>query len=406
MVGSGLYVRRRGARSRRALVAAILLTALLGALTWTSIASAGSGPPVNTVAPSIGGAQAKEGNTVKAKEGTWTGETPIKFTFRWERLEHSEWVKIVGATEVNYVVVAADVGKHLRFTVTAANNVGNATKTSPESELVAGVPPRNEAPPMLNSTEPKEGQLLETTAGKWGGTPVAQYTYVWESCGLKKCTVLSEQPPTTQAHSSYRVPSGHELVGLSLRVTVTAENGFTPKGSATTAETQPVKAGPPVDEVAPKITGEAREGQELTVSNGTWWGTPTEFKFSYQWSSCTIVGGCMPIAGAIGTSYRVGPSEVSGTIEVTVTAKNSVGTTPANAETGVVSGNQPANTVRPTLTGEAREGQTLTAHPGTWTGTPPPPPSATRTRGNAVRRALKRAAAKSPASAAKRLATS
>jgi alpha-tubulin suppressor-like RCC1 family protein len=357
----------------RMLLVTALASVLLATFGFAADASAaGSGPPVNTVAPSIGGTP-KEAVTLKAKQGTWTGETPIKYEFKWERLESSTWTPIKEATGkeatgASYTLTAEDVGKRVRFTVTAVNNAGSTEAKSPESEAVAGVPPKNTTLPAITPTEPQEGEVLTASAGKWSGTPATKYTYLWEACVGKKCTVVSEEKTASES-SSYRVASFLKLLGDPLRVTVTDENGFPPNKSATSAESAPVKPGPPVPEELPTIEGEAREGHTLTVNRGKWAGTPV-IEFSYQWSGCTSLGGCMPIVGATGTTHQVEAIEVGEMLEVTVTARNGQGSTPASAETATVLGNAPKNAAPPVITGEAVEGTVLSASTGAWTGTP------------------------------------
>ncbi len=358
----------RRARSRLRLAGArvgiVAVLALLGGLLGAASAHAGgSGPPLNTAAPAISGTT-KEGDTLTAKNGSWSGKTPISYAYAWERYEEGEWRAIEGATASKHVLEVQDVAKTLRVTVTASNSAGQAAATSAATEPIAAAPPKNQEAPSISPEEPEEGELIVAKAGKWEGTPATKYVFEWETCP-KKCTVLLKQE-TTQESASYRVDSG---LGAPLRVTVTDENPAGAK-SATSAKTQPVKAGPPVDEEPPSIIGEAREGQSLQVDRGTWFGTPT-IEYAYQWLGCGALGGCMPIPGATGASYTPKSAEVGETIEVTVTAKNAAGSTSlTTAPTAPVAG-PPHNTAPPTISGEAREGETLTASEGTWTGTQP-----------------------------------
>jgi hypothetical protein len=148
---------------------------------------------------------------------------------------------------------------------------------------------------------------------------------------------------------------------------------FTAAGGATTGG-QGATAAAPQNTSPPTISGDAREGQPLTVSPGTWSGT-TPITFTYQWFRCGAnLDNCAAIAGATNNSYTVQPADVGKRLLVQVTATNSEGSGNAQASTGVVAplaGTAPQNTAKPTITGTAKEGETLTADNGTWTGTTP-----------------------------------
>ena len=56
--------------------------------------------------------------------------------------------------------------------------------------------------------------------------------------------------------------------------------------------------------LGPRSRGEARVGQELTASEGTWTGNPTSF--SFQWQRCNIDAiTCLDVTGATGRTYGV-----------------------------------------------------------------------------------------------------
>jgi hypothetical protein len=137
--------------------------------------------------------------------------------------------------------------------------------------------------------------------------------------------------------------------------------------AAATAATQAAPAN--ID--PPTITGTARAGEALTAQNGTWENSPTEFR--YRWLRCNPGGnGCVLLA-ADGRTYRIGQADVGRTIRVRVTAVNADGETNARSEPTDVVGSNAApltNTARPTITGDPRVGQELTANEGTWTGNP------------------------------------
>jgi Concanavalin A-like lectin/glucanases superfamily len=131
---------------------------------------------------------------------------------------------------------------------------------------------------------------------------------------------------------------------------------------------------PPVNTVAPAISGTPQAGQTLTASTGTWTGTQP-ITYTYQWQSCDSSGSnCSAIAGATNPSYTAGAADVGHTLSVRVTASNSVGnaSSTSSATTVVQSASSPpANTASPTVIGTAQEGQALNANPGTWSGTQP-----------------------------------
>jgi hypothetical protein len=127
----------------------------------------------------------------------------------------------------------------------------------------------------------------------------------------------------------------------------------------------------PVNVDPPTITGTPRVGEALTAQNGTWSNSPTEFR--YRWLRCNAGGNNCDLLAADGRTYRVAQEDVGRTLRVRVTAVNADGSTNARSEQTEVVGSNAApltNTARPTIAGEARVGQELTASEGTWTGNP------------------------------------
>ena len=53
-------------------------------------------------------------------------------------------------------------------------------------------------------------------------------------------------------------------------------------------------AAAPVNSTAPAVTGTAKVGSTLTVSNGTWSNSPTNY--TYQWQRCSSATSCTDIA--------------------------------------------------------------------------------------------------------------
>src|SRR6201999_2310094 len=86
----------------------------------------------------------------------------------------------------------------------------------------------------------------------------------------------------------------------------------------------------------PEISGEAQEGQVLTVSSGEWEGT-SPLTFTYQWQSCDALGfTCMNVPGADESSYELKSSDVETTVKAVVTAINPQGSTTNDSEVTAV----------------------------------------------------------------------
>ena len=74
---------------RRGLVATVGTIAALGAVTAVGVGAANTAaaaPPVNTAVPTVTGT-VHAGETLTAQPGAWTGDTPITFTYNWQRCD-------------------------------------------------------------------------------------------------------------------------------------------------------------------------------------------------------------------------------------------------------------------------------------------------------------------------------
>jgi Calcineurin-like phosphoesterase len=339
----------------------------------TSVVVAAAQAPVNTGLPTISGT-AQEGQTLSASTGTWTGTPPITYAYQWTRCDSAgaNCTNIGSATASTYTLVQEDVGARIRVVVTASNSAGPSSATSAATAVVLdsggpASPPVNTAPPTISGTA-QDGQTIHASTGSWTGTPAPTYAFQWDRCDSAGANCIDISDATA---ADYAV--GTADVGSTLMVVVTATNSegtavatSTPSGVVAPAPTPPTNTDPPT------ISGTAEDGQTLTASTGDWDGT-TPISYGYQWRRCNTSGAnCADITGATASTYVAIPADVGSTLRAAVTASNVAGSaTTASPQTDVVVAAPPAEVSSPTISGTAREGQTLTASPGSWTGTPP-----------------------------------
>src|ERR687887_1310887 len=83
---------------------AAAVVALLALLAGSGSASS-SAVPANTSPPTISGT-AREGQTLTASTGSWSGTEPISYTFQWHRCSSSvsDCSAIAGATNTTYAL--------------------------------------------------------------------------------------------------------------------------------------------------------------------------------------------------------------------------------------------------------------------------------------------------------------
>jgi hypothetical protein len=239
--------------------------------------------------------------------------------------------------------------------------------------------PTNTAEPTISGS-PAVGQTLHGTDGSWNGSPTS-FEYQWVRCDAGgSASDGSDCPVVSSGTSAYIVQSGD--AGSRLRFRVRATNGDGTSGWVASNPSAVVSAAP-VGTSDPVISGSAVEGQKLTTTPGGWSSSTAITSFKYQWVRCGTDGGnssgsnCPAVGGATGSSYTLDDDDVGHRMRVRVTATNSSGsTTAASNATAVVQASPtgsgpPKNTKEPTISGNAQEGQTLTASTGSWSGSSP-----------------------------------
>jgi len=79
----------------------------------------------------------------------------------------------------------------------------------------------------------------------------------------------------------------------------------------------------PANTVLPIVSGMAQEGRTLSSDPGSWTNAPSAYAF--QWLRCGAAANCVPIDGAVSTSYLLTASDVGSMLELSVVATNAAG---------------------------------------------------------------------------------
>ncbi len=274
---------------------ALVLVAVVCAVTAGSAYAAT--PPVNTVAPSLSGT-AQDGKALTVNRGTWTGTATITYAYQWQQSSDggSSWSDIAGATSTSYTPPAGFAGKQVRANVTATNSAGSGQASSPVSAVILSGPPVNTVAPSLSGTA-QDGKALTVNKGTWTGGATIAYTYQWQ---VSTDSGSTWNDIAGAATTSYTPPAGS--AGKQVRANVTATNADGTSQASSPASAV-ILAAPPVNTVAPSLSGTAQDGKALTVAKGTWTGVAT-ITYAYQWQVSTDGGTTWSdIAGAASTSY-------------------------------------------------------------------------------------------------------
>jgi streptogramin lyase len=84
----------------------------------------------------------------------------------------------------------------------------------------------------------------------------------------------------------------------------------------------------PLNSSPPVISGEAREGQVLSVSEGSWLHSPSTI--AYQWQECDAEGrGCVDLPGEVAATHRLSVADLGHTLRAVLSASNAGGSSSA-----------------------------------------------------------------------------
>jgi hypothetical protein len=198
-----------GLRRLLPVLALIVACGVAGSVAFARSAAA----PQNTAVPQISGT-AKEGSTLTASDGTWTG-APTSFSYQWRRCasDGTACGSIVSATSKTYTVATADIGHTLRVAVTATNADGKTAATSDATDVVDSKSgPVNSVKPAVSGTA-AVGQELSVSKGTWSPTPTS-FTYQWQRCSSTGADCLNVAGATGATYGVRSVDVGHRLRAL------------------------------------------------------------------------------------------------------------------------------------------------------------------------------------------------
>jgi RHS repeat-associated protein len=211
--------------------------------------------------------------------------------------------------------------------------------SAPASAATGILPPTNSAPPTISGTA-RDGQSLSSTTGTWSGLGNS-YSRQWLRCDAAGNACVNIAAAT---QPSYVLTSGD--VGRTLRVRVSASYALG-SDEATSSQTAAVAGNPPVNVVAPTITGGGGVGAQLSAQTGTWSGS-TPIGYAFQWMRCDGLGDdCHDIDNATQSTYTVMQADAGNMIGVRVSATNSTAQVSATSAARFIEGAGCTTTFRP-----------------------------------------------------------
>lgn len=142
---------------------------------------------------------------------------------------------------------------------------------------------------------------------------------------------MSKQIESARSNPALWALAGAAALALALVAALAAAGG------AGWAAPSAVQQYAPTNTTRPSISGTAQERNTLTANTGTWTGDQP-IVFTYQWQRCNASGAsCVNIPTADDQTYAVGSADVGNTLRVSVTGRNSQGSSTAqSAQTAVV----------------------------------------------------------------------
>jgi peptidoglycan hydrolase-like protein with peptidoglycan-binding domain len=243
-----------------------------------------------------------------------------------------------------------------------------------------GSPPDAFGHPYITGTA-KVGVKLIGSPGLYIGNPTPVASYQWARCSISKI-ITSLLPGTcstiANATSKDYVPTTQDAGKfLTLKTSATNSSGvYTSWSASTSAVTEA-----PSLTTAPAVSGTSRVGATVSVTAGTWRGTPTPTT-SYAWFVCAaavpatgpaVASSCVANGStASSTKWVAGNVGKFGAVRVTATSSSGSASTWVAQTTAIAAPPTPTPTATPTPTRTATPTSTPTP---TRSATPTPTPT-------------------------------
>ncbi len=176
--------------------------------------------PTNQNPPTVAG-NAQEGATLTAGNGTWTGTTPITFTYQWDRCDANgkSCAGITGQTNNTYTVQKADVGNTLQVVVIGTNSDGSDSEGSVPTAVVTAAAGPTGCPSGTGAI-----QIAD----------VSSPAHLLIGGGTVTPSPITRTSGTIQVHFLVTACGGRPVQGALVYVTATPYNQFSIPPEATT----------------------------------------------------------------------------------------------------------------------------------------------------------------------------
>lgn len=267
------------------------------------------------------------GTSVVAVSEGWPADAPL--IFQWL----ADGTAITGATSATLPLTSAHAGKKLQVVVSATSP--GATPISVTSATTA---PVTVAPTPTISGSPVVGTALKVSGGVWPSGTTTSIVWRADGAAISGATGATFTPTAAQAGKRITAAvTGKLPTGVSLT-----------QASANTLRVATIGN--------PTISGTASTGSVLTATPGTWTASAT---LAYQWLADGVA-----IAGANAQKFTVTANQSGKTLSVKITASRAEYPTVTKTSAATA---RSMHFTKPTISGSAVVGSTLTAKAGTWT---------------------------------------